>query len=338
MRVKLRSLTPIFIGGGKEYAFYPKVDYVVKDNYIYVIDQLKLFELLSKNEGLVDDYVKSIKEGKNVGDFINDLKNDGIITKDDVRGLIKGKIYFKSASGKNRDVKIERFVSSALGKYIPGSSVKGAIRTAVAYCYFKRKKLKTADVLNAVRHERKNPKFAYQNAGLQFKTFSARFTSSEKYDAKDDFLKLLRVRDSEPLAQDDFKIFQCYSFHLKREKSEPPMFLECLDEGKEVELDIRLFKGKSPLYNLASDFWEFLKGYERDAILKIFELLNEFAKDFIKHERGNHGTKIYNKIYDELERYINGKGNSALILLGKGTTFFGKTIDMVFSPEEFERM
>ncbi|MCS7233364.1 MAG: type III-A CRISPR-associated RAMP protein Csm5 [Synergistetes bacterium] len=339
MKVKLKTLTPIFIGAGKEKVLSPRFDWVMGKEGVLLIDQNRLFEILTLNERLVDDYVKHVKEGGNIRNFIDNLDKERVIGKEDVKSLIKGKLRFKVALKDKENIEIQRFISSPLGNYIPGSSIKGAIRTALGYYYFNKKKQRsnTLNVLDKIKNV-KNPKFAYSDANLQFETFSARFSSYGKYDAKDDFLKLLRVRDSAFLSRDNFVIFQCSVFNFNSNKEGAPVFLECLDEGKEVEIEINFFKGKSPIYNLCSGFWSFLKEGEEKAILKIFEFLNGFALDFIKREKNffKNRQKDLIDFYNKIEKEVSEK--TALLLLGRGTTFFGKTIDMAFTDEEFERL
>lgn len=337
MKVKLKALTPIFIGGGDKRVLSPKVDYVLGKEGVFLIDQARLYDILSKNQHLIEDYVNCIKGEGNIREFINELEKGKVITREEIKSLIKDRLLFKFALKDGRNLEIQRFISSPLGNYIPGSSIKGAIRTAIAYCYFKDTKEKPSSVLEKIGNDM-DFRFAYKVVGLQFKAFSVKFCHPDRYDAKDDFLKILRVRDSKPIDQSNFRIFHCFSFHLGRNREGSPMFLECLDEGKEVEFEIGLFSGRSPIYEMASDFWSFIKDGERNFILRLLGFLNRFAKDFIQHERKYFkNRKDLLGFYNELERYTNGEG-SALILLGRGTTFFGKTIDMVFTPDEFERM
>lgn len=337
MKVKLKTITPIFISGGDERVLSPKVDYVSGKEGVFLIDQSRLYDILSKNQRLIDDYVNHVRSGGNIRKFLSELEKSKIVTKEEIKSLVKDRLLFKFSLKEEKSLEIQRFISSPLGNYIPGSSIKGAIRTVIAYCYFRDMRENPASVFKEIESI-KDVRFAYQNTSLQFKTFSAKFFSPNRYDAKDDFLKILRVRDSKPIDQSNFRIFQCFSFHLGKNKEGSPMFLECLDEGKEVEFEISLFNGKSPVYEMASGFWDFIKGGERNFILRILRFLNRFAREFIQHEKGYfENRKDLLGFYSELEKYTNAE-NSALILLGRGTTFFGKTIDMVFTPMELEKI
>ena len=104
-----------------------------------------------------------------------------------------------------------------------------------------------------------------------------------------------------------------------------------------MEIEINLFKGNSPIYERASNFWSFLRYEEERAIKTIFGFLNEFARDFINHEierlRGGEVRGILN-FYNDLRKKLDSLSEGeALMLIGRGTTFFGKTIDMLWGDD-----
>ncbi|GEM_PF-5728977 len=335
MRIKLRTITPIFIGAGPEGVLSPLMDYVRIKNQFGLVNREVLLKMLEELD-IIDDYVIKIKQSNDSFSLTEFMAEHGI-SQEDFSKLFSKKNFLKLKGieqNKNSAPQISSFISSAGRKYIPGSSIKGSIRTAIAYAFLKKINQGFSDIERKLGNK---AKFAFQNSSLQFKVFSSKFSKSSKYDAKDDFLKVLRVRDSDSIPRSDFVVVPCYSYHIGEGKEGPPVYLECLDEGKEAEIEIGLFRGNSPIYERASNFWSFLRYDEERAVRIIFEFLNEFARDFVNHEierlRGREVRGVlnfYSDLRKELDSPLEGK---ALMLIGRGATFFGKTIDMLWGDD-----
>lgn len=123
-RISLTILSPIFIGSGEE---LNKSMYVYKGKEISVIDERKLMKVLL-SKGLYDTFLRECSSGiLNLTDFIErnlslcniDIYKYNVISYSDVK-----------TNGKLNNIKT--FIKSSNGNpYIPGSSIKGAIRTAI---------------------------------------------------------------------------------------------------------------------------------------------------------------------------------------------------------------
>ncbi|MCD6363939.1 MAG: type III-A CRISPR-associated RAMP protein Csm5 [Synergistetes bacterium] len=335
MRIKLKTITPIFIGAGPEEYLSPLMDYVRIKNQFGLVNREVLLRMLEEL-GIINDYVIKIKRSSDSFSLTEFLAEHGI-SQEDFSKLFSKKNFLRLKGierNKNSAPQISSFISSAGRKYIPGSSIKGSIRTALAYAFLERINQSFSDIERKLGNK---AKFAFQNSSLQFKVFSSKFSKSSKYDAKDDFLKVLRVRDSDSIPRSDFVVVPCYSYNIGQGERRVPVYLECFDEGKEVEIEINLFKGNSPIYERASNFWSFLRYEEERAIKTIFGFLNEFARDFINHEierlRGGEVRGILN-FYNDLRKKLDSLSEGeALMLIGRGTTFFGKTIDMLWGDD-----
>lgn len=130
--VTVEVLTPVFIGSGeqitkKEYA------YDFKNRKIYVIDQVKLFQILRRENKLASyqhflldyksrdlmEWFEQINMHKRIKEFTRyELTNPNI------------------RIGK-RNTDLQLFIKDAEGKpYIPGSSIKGLIRTSLIGSYY----------------------------------------------------------------------------------------------------------------------------------------------------------------------------------------------------------
>ncbi|MGL4484413.1 MAG: type III-A CRISPR-associated RAMP protein Csm5, partial [Anaerovoracaceae bacterium] len=123
--ITLETITPVFVGSGKKLS---KNEYIIdfKNKKAYIIEPKAFFEILFKND-LLDSYENEV--------IINKVKlHEWLKEKKIYLQVIKEASYPLDIS----DVDIIRandvllFQKDAYGKpYIPGSSIKGAIRTAI---------------------------------------------------------------------------------------------------------------------------------------------------------------------------------------------------------------
>ncbi len=154
-RVNLHILSPIHIGAGQE---LDPFSYTIKDNTLLIFDPLKWMEGYEKKEELYsyfdsEDYIV-------LRAYIAENFNDD--------GAVKGAIPVKSPDvvSKYRNAILDKqsknqglvnFMTRneiAQEPYIPGSSIKGAIRTAVANRF-----VKTAHVMQKDKMPPKNPNY-----------------------------------------------------------------------------------------------------------------------------------------------------------------------------------
>jgi len=132
MKYELEVLSPVHIGTGD--AFSP-ADFIISADRFIVFNIEKFFK---SNPERVDEFVKEIeaKGSKfSLNDFLNDkeIKNEeSWIYSENIESSTKDLISRQIEEGRMADV--QQFIKTAKGElYIPGSSIKGAIRTALAY-------------------------------------------------------------------------------------------------------------------------------------------------------------------------------------------------------------
>lgn len=135
-KMKLKILSPTFIGSGEE---YDRCDYIYDGQYINIIEQNKWIEYLIK-EDLLDEFTDKLgKSGKNL-EIDKWLKSKN----KDLKKVIKRCCIKKFKISNMTDFKsntIHSFVKNIEGKpYIPGSSIKGAIISALVGYYGGQKK------------------------------------------------------------------------------------------------------------------------------------------------------------------------------------------------------
>lgn len=127
-KVKLTTITPIHIGSGN--VLHNNIDFVQGqidgNSYLGVIDQKKLFEMIGPER--VDSWVSAIERGENMGDFVSKYSQSNVTLED----YTCRQIYCPQPLNMDANEEMREYIHDGLGKaYVPGSSIKGAIRTAV---------------------------------------------------------------------------------------------------------------------------------------------------------------------------------------------------------------
>ncbi|HNE66627.1 MAG TPA: RAMP superfamily CRISPR-associated protein [Saprospiraceae bacterium] len=112
---KLRIVTPVHVGGAQDKHLQRGIDYVVKDNQVHLLDEKKIISHFD-----IDKYANALAENK-LGNLLNNL-NLANFSKKTIKG-IAGEI--------GTDIKINVKNSLSGLPIIPGSSLKGALRSVI---------------------------------------------------------------------------------------------------------------------------------------------------------------------------------------------------------------
>jgi CRISPR-associated protein Csm5 len=127
MKYRVTCLTPLLVGDGGKLS---PIDYMVWKDQVNVLDQQRIFRLLAKGPRL-DSYLAQIKRADKL-----DFASWGGFA----QNFAGRRIPFEHAScavhwerARGDSVHIPTFVSGINGPYLPGSAVKGALRTGMLY-------------------------------------------------------------------------------------------------------------------------------------------------------------------------------------------------------------
>ena len=134
-KFQLQTLSPVSIGGDDAQSLSPYKDYIYSEDgrHIYYINQKALEPALAANPSLIDEYVAGIRYGMdnnrssfNLSFFLNEKL-----------GLSQAAYVAKEVPNwglqTNERTEIKPIEKTAGRAYLPGSSLKGAIRTAILY-------------------------------------------------------------------------------------------------------------------------------------------------------------------------------------------------------------
>ncbi len=287
--MEIEILTPVHVGSGNRLLM--NLDFVVKGNRVVVLDTPKLFGyLIEKGYDAVEIAKIELKE---------------LIEEIDVEEFKKDVLPF---TGVVRSEILEHIKTG--GKpYIPGSSIKGAIRTAILWY--------------AVRNNRRLLDFAIKSVENKISRYRGRTAKILKEaddelemvvfgkESRKDIMKAVRVEDSKP-----FKSLRVYEVKVLGSSRKIGVSVECIDSGKaEVGIDIDDFV----LKNLDSSYKDMVKDVDT-----IAEITREFSEALIEEElKYNYFEKTKNEF-----RAVK-RCNGMVLRLGWGTGWLSSTIGLL---------
>lgn len=149
LKLQLTTITPVAVGGDKGDILSPYADFIFSEDKtkLHYLNLTKVGNAVAR-AGLLDDYVKGVRLGMNNTRSVFNLETDILdkLPEDKADFFIRTVPHF----GLDTETKqVMAVVKNAGSPYIPGSSIKGAIRTAVLYDWLVnteagKKELKTA--------------------------------------------------------------------------------------------------------------------------------------------------------------------------------------------------
>lgn len=217
--LKLVTQGPLFIGSGEK---TPKKEFIfnTRKNTVAFLDEQRFFDLLI-SKGLVDQFEEfCLKPG---GDLYTFLFRTCGLMQQDVAPAICYEVAVGDALDAGHSLKdICRFLRDTQGKaYVPGSSVKGAIRTALLYYAM-------ADE-NSESHmrEKELPEWQYLN-------------QRNERDAVNSIMRGIQISDSKPIDDRLFALFQKHDSSIEGNTHAINLCRECVVPGAVISLRMTL--------------------------------------------------------------------------------------------------
>lgn len=318
-RLKLKVLSPLFVGGGDDFNL-TRLDYAFdpREKIIYVLEPKKWMSFLQKNN-LLNDYTEEVS--------IKGEKLDNYRWLEKKRGsqanmiLNQVKAYTISTSYADRfSNDLHGFIRNAEGEpFIPGSSIKGALRTALLSVFLLRDKTASVKFLKEVKDalaESKSPngekKSMLGSLASEASKVEKQFLNSPTKDEPQHFLSGLSVSDSTPFAAEDLVVLQKKDLAAGDLKiKDLPIFREYASPGVEVE------------FTLALDTFRLKK----IGLTNLDFLMEALAAQFnlFFGQNGYYTTAEKNILSYVPKEALAAKGRGVLIL-GGGAGFHSKTV------------
>jgi len=327
-KYKISIITPVHIGNGNKLS---QVDFVLDKGMLRVIDideviskiqnnqkALAIFNLQDNPEALINEF----EQGRfNMKEFLDAYK----ISYSSVE-----KYSCRCSYSNPRE--ISEFMKTGLGRpYIPGSSIKGALRTVILWHLIKDSKPKEVtdrleQILNPDVGEKqdnnllnkhlfgKNPNYDFLR-GLQ--------VGDAGFEIKDIAAGETKVLNIDENRQYGWKKLGKYGFTTHNHKEATSIFTEMLNKEatSEVAIKIESFLFDYPLAKKQLGFND-----KKKYLTQLAKKCNEYAKEFIKNELDFYHSYKMNpleKFYEQLQ--VPDDNDGFLLHLGWGSGWRGMT-------------
>lgn len=298
IKLALQTVTPVSVGGDKGEQLSPYADYITSadGSLLYYLDLPKLERAVLKARAL-DEYIKAIRTTINNNRSEFDLEAFiGGTLKRDVQDFIARRVPQRGIRPGQR-VSIVPIVKNAGSPYLPGSSLKGALRTAALYDWLVHSEdgqphlQAAADTLGHLRRLRGQWLDLKKNRGgfKAIREVEAEIKKHDRalFDERDLFgglnaaeARFLVVRDTQPLAHDALEVQALRRIRLVpgKGKSVIPQVMEAVPAGTALDTELTLlpaFRKKALAYWNTADF------------AGIFQHLQTFSLACIENEIGD---------------------------------------------------
>ena len=340
--MKIKVLTPTFIGGGED----TKIN---KSQYIYdpkkkqlkIVDERKLASFLGKRNllGFYSGYVKDLNDNiknkrnknendMNLGEWFRKISSM-VNFSGDIEECIKYSIDVSNIR-RNQLNDVACFIKNVEGNpYIPGSSLKGAITNAILVDHIHRNR----DMYRSSWEEIKRATAKPSHNNRDSKEMKKRVERVSNNLVKDIFdyeildeggrkttykgMSGLSVSDSSQFKREDMKLFQRKDLLLTDKKDNIlPIFRECLVSPQEATFSLNIdsnklnssleIKGIDDIYRALDTQFELLAG--KDGVFRVFSNLDTLMP-FDGDDKG-------------------------LLFVGGGTGYLTKTIMAALAPDK----
>lgn len=301
-KLRLIIKSPIHIGGVEQKI--TRFEFIHQGRYVYPISEERLSIFLQK-KNLISQYVSAIERDGNRFNLADFLRNQRINLKNDDLEELSNKRKIKVLADASRMQDFKSFIRDGFGvPYIPGTSIKGVIRTAILYNSLKKFKDENPisfkgtiedRIINDIE-KRVNKKKLFQWANEKWLE-SFVLDDQKKKGPNTDWLRMLHISDA--YSSNNIETFLIPANILKKENGwtykkersgqDTTIWVECIPENTVFEFkaawDKRLlddFKRNNQNVNLpdnlngiidninswSTDVFDFEKDFSRGHILE----------------------------------------------------------------------
>ena len=305
---RITTLTPVSIGDGNTLSAF--ADYVLEKGKIHYINQQIIRDKMGKNPELIDFYVEGMIRGKsnttNTFDLKNFIFNRLKLTLQQVASHC---IEAKNVSGKKEFYTVVK--NAGQSPYIPGSTLKGAIKTALLYDW----------LIDAKNDWCENYLENLNNKEERVRLEAQLMTEFDKFE--------LGVSDSSLLDFDTLQAIDIKRLHIKKGSLNIPQTREAVKENIACECEIRNVR------KLIAEKADGTKVYKNYSWRELCKIINKFSDNSCNIEweiMERFEKKLDNKYYKHLENFyrtIQKRTESlttAYLRLGTGKGFYFNSI------------
>ena len=272
--IRIETLSQVHIGNGV--FLHEGNDFLVDGNYAYVLNLDKLGTVIGTEQTIIQQWVKAINDGAS-GTFIRN-HTKGISYND----ISKRRILCSNTFNQAQNTLKEQLHDGFGRPYIPGSSIKGAIRTAVLSTLAKEKigeRLKNEDN----KGKWKKIIFGMEDELLHFYSGDK---AKKKVDPSNDLFRFLNTGDAY-FEQGSELVVRQMNLNIREKDS-------LLDEKKQQAVEV-IRKGAVSHFRM-----KVMDDFYRKSIISDFQGLQDLIELINNH--------TYQLICDEIEFWDKGEG------------------------------
>lgn len=355
---KIRLSSPILHIGSAVSRLNP-FEYVQTNQKVYLPNQSALAKGFKKRgDGFLNDYIQAIEERQDIGNLLQQAFGSEWWCATDADGE---PIFPENAiSQKLTEQKITELrpmIRNGMGQlFIPGSSIKGAIRTAIAYHLLKYSSKGVSEIEQTLRQRlrrmnKHQQKFLDDDLFMDslFSDFYLTYQERNFFgkSPNTDFLRALKVSDSEPL--------------LKNEKISVniPVVAEVIVSSRfpDYQAKYRASIYAEMVRNLQTEFTltldtEMLSWFQHKHSMKLpfhtqdelWQICQEFTQAQWEHEQNywqkikNNSTSKINLNFNYIREFYETEKCPYMLRLGWGSGITGTTVDLLFKNETREEI
>ena len=303
-RIKLTTLTPVCIGDGK--TINPVTDYIYdrNRNQIHYLNKEKIAERLAGDDEMMDRYMSAIISNMNNNRTEFDLKN--FLEKVLKLSLQDYALY--SIEGKNTKELNTIIKNPDRNPYIPGSTLKGAIKTAFLYEWLLDKNNGWCKRYFQNMNDKDEERELKRELEAEFDSYQLGIHDSNMFD----FEKNCKVIENKRIS-------------IKTGTLTIPQSWECISENKTCETQIWEMRKGGKTYSW-EDICRVVNRYTQHQNIREIELLEDISENGnIKYKDERIKDSLI-KFYEEMDAEIEDNPNCIFMRIGSGKGYFYNSV------------
>ncbi len=366
---KIQLTSPILHIGSSVSRLNP-FEYVQTSKKVYLPNQEALAKALHKKGGsYLNDYIQAIGDRQDISNLLKDAFGEQWWSTTDTNGeLIFPKNAISQKLTDDRITDLRPMIRNGMGHlYIPGSSIKGAMRTAIAYYLLKhgdRYNIPKNQEISEIEKKLRSRLGELSNKHRQKSTDDDLFMDTlfseyiltyhgKKYNGSSqntDFLRVLSVSDSEPLIEGKMTTKKGQQIPINipvvAEVIVSSRFPDYLAKYK-ASLYVEMVRNVQTTFTLTLDT-EMLSWFKHKQGMKLpFQNLEELVKicQEFSQEQWDYEHDYWNRIknnpraagknldFNDIRQFYEPENCPFSMRLGWGSGMTGTTVDLLFDDE-----
>ena len=328
MKVNIEVKSPVHIGSGEKYTASEYVKSKAKTKKGNILNIIKRID--------VSKYFLSLDDNRK-DDFLANLSNHNFNLKDFDKKIPNTFLKYKSINKSKTEITSLQEISESIKTlnelYIPGTSLKGAIKSAILYNELDSNCI--SKLYEVLRNNGSVDKYKYERFMDNIFTSEKVQMRSRVQPPQKNIMKFLQISDSTtiktPTIYDVATIMSSFKmgfseFYSRNKKTHEPTlnYLETIQKGNKLSFNIQNNYDCEFFAKLGLDDKKHLISYDN-----IKKSIFEFSKDLIRNEiefAQNYNISFLEKFYQKLEG--ENTLNSPVLKIGSGSGFFSTTVGL----------